>query len=140
MALGAAEVSGEKGLDQFQSEGRPDHFSAQTKYIHVVIFDALVSGENIMDEPGTNTGNFVHGDGRSHAAAAERHSTLNVSRGDGPGQGDNEVGVVIFGVQLVCAEVHDFVPRATQRFRHLLFQGEASVVPGDSHTHHDFSF
>jgi hypothetical protein len=63
-----------------------------------------------MDEPGTHAANFVRGDGRSHAAATERHSAFNLSRGDGPGQGDDEVGVVVSGVQLVCAEVHDLVP------------------------------
>ena len=139
MALGAAEVSGQKGLDQFPGERRPDHFSTQTKDIHVVIFDALMGGEDIMDEPGTHAGNLVRGDGRSHAAAAERHSAFNLPRGDGPGQGDDEVGVVISGVQLVCAEVHDLVPRATQRLRHLPFQGKPSMVRGDSHAHHGFS-
>jgi hypothetical protein len=62
-------VSGQKGLDQFPGEPRPDHFSAQTEDIHVVIFDALMSGENIMNEPGTHTRNFVRSDGRTHAAA-----------------------------------------------------------------------
>jgi len=70
VAYGTTEVSGQKGLDQFPGKRRPDHFSAQTKDIHVVIFDALVGGENIMDEPGTHTGNFVRCDGCSHAAAA----------------------------------------------------------------------
>jgi hypothetical protein len=62
-------VSGQKGLDQFPGERRPDDFSAQTEDIHVVIFDALMSGENIMDEPGTHARNFVRCDGRTHAAA-----------------------------------------------------------------------
>ena len=113
MALGAAEVSGQKGLDQLPGECRPDHFSTQTKDIHVVIFDALMSGEDIMDEPGTHAGNLVRGDGRSHAAAAECHSAFNLPRGDGLCQGDDEVGVIISGVQFVCTEIHDLVPRAT---------------------------
>ena len=33
VALGAAEVSGEKSLDQFPGERRPDHFSTQTNNI-----------------------------------------------------------------------------------------------------------
>ena len=137
--MGAAEVSGQKGLDQFPGERRTDHFSTQTKDIHVVIFDALMGGENIMDEPSTHAGNFVRGDGCSHAAAAERDSALNLSSGYSPGQRDDEVGVVISGVQLVCAEVHDLVPRATQQLRHLPFQGKPSMVRGDSHAHHGFS-
>ena len=46
VAWSAAEVSGQKGLDQFPGERRPDHFPTQTKDIHVVIFDALMGMEN----------------------------------------------------------------------------------------------
>jgi hypothetical protein len=69
VAWRAAELRGQKGFDQFPSERRPDHFSAQTENIHIIIFDTLMSGENIMDEPGTHTRNFVRRDGRTHAAA-----------------------------------------------------------------------
>ena len=98
-----------------------------------------MGGENIVDEPGTRTGNFIRRDGRSHAAAAEGYSTVHLSGGDRPGEGDDEVGVVIFGVHLMCAEVHDLVSRATQRLRYLPFQGKASMVRCDSHAHHGFS-
>ena len=87
VALGTTEVSRQKSLDQFPGQRGPDHFSTQTKDIHVVIFDALMGGENIMDEPGPHTGNLVRGDGRSHAAAAERHSAFNLPRGHGPEPG-----------------------------------------------------
>ena len=72
VAWSAAEVSGQKGLDQFPGERRPDHFSTQTKDIDVVIFDVLVSGENIMDEPSTHTDLFAAMERRG---AAERDST-----------------------------------------------------------------
>src|SRR5208337_5125943 len=48
----------------------------------------------------------------------------------------DEVGVVISGVQFVCAEVHDLVPRPSQRLRHLPFQRKPSMVRGDSDAHH----
>jgi hypothetical protein len=139
VAWSAAEVSGQKGLDQFPGERRPDHSLTQAKNVHIVIFDALVGGENIMDKPGTHPGNFVRGDGCSDTAAADGHSTVHFSRGNGPGKGNDEVRVVVFGVQLVCAEVHDLIPRAAKLLRQLLFQGKPTMVRGDSHTHHDFS-
>jgi hypothetical protein len=77
MAWGAAESSVKKGFDQFPGEGRPDHFSAKTKDVHVVIFYSLMGGENIVDKGSAHTGNFVRGDGRSHAASTERHSPIN---------------------------------------------------------------
>ena len=65
MACGAAEVRAQKGLDQFQSQCGSNHLSAQTNDIHVVVFDALTGGEDVMDEPGPHAGDFVRGDGRS---------------------------------------------------------------------------
>jgi len=114
MAYGAAKARGQESLDQFQGKRRSDHLSAETKDVHVIIFDPLMGRENILDKPGTRSGNFVRGNRRSKAAVAERNAALNLPRGDGLGQGDDEVWVVIPGVQLVCAVIHDFVPRATQ--------------------------
>ena len=110
VAWSAAEASDQKGLDQFPGKRRTDHFSAQTKHIHVVILYALMSRENIMDQPGTHAGDFIRGDGSPHTAAAKGHSAVHFARCYGPGKGNDEVGVVIFGVHLVCAKVHNFVP------------------------------
>jgi hypothetical protein len=112
VAWSAAETSSQKGFDQFPGECNPDYFPAETKDIHVVVFDTLMGGENIVDERGTHTGNLARGDGRSYTAAAERHPPLNFARRDGPRQRNDEVWVVISGVQSVRAEVHDFVRRA----------------------------
>ena len=112
MAWSAAESSVKKGFDQFPGERSPDHFSAETKDVHVVIFYTLMGRENIVDKCGAHTENFICGDGCSYTAAAERHSPLNFPRRDGPRQRNDEVGVVISGIQVVCAEVHDFVRRA----------------------------
>ena len=62
-----------------------------------------------MDERGTHAANFVRGDGRAHATATQRHSAFHLSRGDGFGQRDDEVRVVVSGVQWVGAEVDDLV-------------------------------
>lgn len=120
MAWSAAETSSQKGFDQFPSKCSPDHFPAETKDIHVVVFDTLMGGENIVDKRGTHTGNLVRGDGCPYTAAAERHCPLNFPRRDGPRQRNDEVGVVISGIQLVRAEVHDLESRTTQQLRDLL--------------------
>jgi hypothetical protein len=56
MAWGAAEVCGQKGLKQFQSQCGSNHLSAQTNYVHIVVFDALTGGEDVTDEPGPQLG------------------------------------------------------------------------------------
>ena len=71
MAWGAAKLSRQKNLDQFPGKRGPDHFSTETTDIHVVIFDALMGREDMLNEPGTYAVNLVCGNGRSHPAAAE---------------------------------------------------------------------
>ena len=62
-----------------------------------------------MDERGTHAANFVRGDGHAHATATQCHSAFHLFRGDGFGQRDDEVRVVVSGVQWVGAEVDDLV-------------------------------
>jgi hypothetical protein len=94
MAYGAAETSDQESLDQFQGKRRTDHLSSQTEDIHIVIFNALMGEENVMDKLGTYAGNFVRGNSRSNSATAERNAALNLPRGNGPGQGDDESAAI----------------------------------------------
>jgi hypothetical protein len=55
-------MSPQKNLDQLQRELRTNHFSAQTKDVHAVIFNALMGGENIMDEGRAHARQLVRGD------------------------------------------------------------------------------
>jgi hypothetical protein len=98
VAWSATEVSSQKCLDQLPGQGRSDNLSSQTKDIHVVVFDALAGGENILDKPCTHTENFVRSDGRTHAASADRDSTLNLPSNYSSRQWDDEFRVVICGV------------------------------------------
>jgi hypothetical protein len=84
MACGAAESSFQKRLDQFPRERRPDHLSAQTEDIHVVVFNALAGREHVMDEACAHTSNFVGADGCPHTAAEERNSAIDCASGYGP--------------------------------------------------------
>ena len=103
-------MSSQEGLDQLPGKRFPNHLSAETKDIYVVIFDALTSGEHIMDESCAHAGNLVRGDGDSDAATAERDSALNLTIGNSLGQRDDEVWVIIRRIQSVRTEVHDVVP------------------------------
>jgi hypothetical protein len=51
VAQSAAEASVQKCLDQFQGERSLNHFPTQSKDVLIVILDALMCGEHIMDEP-----------------------------------------------------------------------------------------
>jgi hypothetical protein len=128
VACGAAESSFQKRLDQLPGERGPDHLATQTKDIHIVVFNALVSGEHVMDEPCAHTGNFVGADGSPHATAAERHAATDCACGYGPGQRDYVIRVVVSGDGSNRTEVYDLMGSIAQQIRNLLFQNEPSMV------------
>ena len=109
MACRTAEVCGQEGLHQLPGERRTDDLSSQAKNIHIVVFHALASREDIMDEPGAHSGNLVGGNGCAHSTATQSDTALNVSRGNSLGKWDDEVRIVICGVQFTRAEVYDFI-------------------------------
>jgi hypothetical protein len=139
VALRAAEASFEKCLNQLPGQCWPYHLSAERKDIHVVVLNALVSGEDIMDEPSAYTSNFIGADGCAYAAAAEHDSTIHCARGYGPGQGNHVIRVIVSGAQLERSEVYDLMGSTAQQIRDLLFQSEPSMVRRNSYTHDVFS-
>ena len=68
------EMSSQK-LNDCPKVSHPDHFSTQTKDIHVVVLDALMGGEDVMDSAARTPANLFAAI-RSHAAAAEHHSAF----------------------------------------------------------------
>ena len=108
------EVCSQKGPDQLPGKSRSDHiFCIHANDIHIVMLNGIVGKKNIMDQPSSRTGDLVRGDGRSHPATTEHRSAINLSRSDGTGQRDDEIGVVVVRVQAVCPKVHDLIPQAT---------------------------
>ena len=84
-------------------------FPPPTKNIHIVVFNALVGREDIMDEPGADTVHFVSGNGCTNSAATQGYPALNLSRGNSPGKWHDVVRIVIRGIQLMSAEVDDVI-------------------------------
>jgi hypothetical protein len=111
----SAEAGGKKSLDELQRERRSDHLSAETKDIHVVVFDALTGRKHVMDQSGADPRDLIRGDRGSDAAAAQRHASLDLARRDSPRQGDDEIRVVIRRVQLIRTKVCDLMARLAQR-------------------------
>ena len=55
MARGLAESGGQESLHEIPGHFRADRTSAHAEDIHVIILDALLGGEMIVDETGANT-------------------------------------------------------------------------------------
>jgi len=58
-------------LDQLQGKRRANDLSAQAKNVQFIIFNALVRGEDIVNESGAYPGNFVCSDRGADCAAAK---------------------------------------------------------------------
>ena len=101
----------------------------------MIVLDALLRGEMIVDERRPDTGDLVGANRRANTAAADRHAALHLSSNDGLCERHDEVGIVVFGIQRVCAEIHDFVAGGPQTREELFLQTEAAVIGSDAHTH-----
>ena|ERR1700678_148355 len=82
MARSAAEVGMQECFNQFQREPSADHPSAETKRVHIIVFDALAGGKDIVNKAGTYTGDFADGDGCTDSTTAQRHGTIDPACGD----------------------------------------------------------
>ncbi len=135
MTLGAGELRGQERLDEFFGEEGADDASAQAENVHVVVFNALVSRESVMDQSCPDAGDLVGGNRGTHAAAANSDAAFDLPRGDGACQRYYEIRVIIRGVQFVSAEVRNLMSRLAQHRSQLLFELKSAVVCRKSDMH-----
>jgi hypothetical protein len=135
VAWGLAEAGGEEGLNEIPSDFGADCAPAHAEDIHVIVLHALFGGEVVVDEAGADAGDLVGADGGSDAAAADGDAAFAGPGGDGAGQGENKVWVVIVGVQALGAEVHEVVAGGEHSGHEFLFEGKSAVICGYSDTH-----
>ena len=102
MPVGLTELGVEKSLDEVPGDGRPDRPSAHAEDVEVIVLDALLRGEVVVDERRVDAGDLVGADRRANAAAADRHAALYVSRDDGLRERHDEVGIVVVAFK-ACA-------------------------------------
>jgi hypothetical protein len=62
VALGLTKLGRQERLDKVPCKEWPQSPSAQTNYVHVVVFDPLSGGEVIADQTGSNAWNLVGAD------------------------------------------------------------------------------
>ena len=98
-----------------QATAGSDGPAAHAEDVHVIVLDALLRREMVVDERRADARNLVGADRGADAAAADRHAALHLSRDHGLGERNDEVGIVVAGIQSVRAEVDDFMPAARRR-------------------------
>src|SRR4029450_9321409 len=129
------ELGGQEGIDQVPGDARAHRAAAHTEDVHVIVLDALLRREVVVDEPGPGARDLVRADRRAHAAAAHGHASMDCPRGDGLGQRYDEVGIVVLGVESLRTEVGYVVPGRAKPGHEILLERESAVICRNSHSH-----
>ncbi len=135
MAREVAEACGEKGSDEFDGEGCAHDPAAKAADVHVVIFNALTGRVYIADQAGSCARDFVGCDRCADATAAQSEPAFDITGGDGACHGDDEVRVVVVGVELVSAEIDDFKSMRLEPWQQCLFEIEPAMIGCDANAH-----
>ncbi len=99
MPVGLTELGAEERLDEIPGDGGPDRPSAHAEDVEVIVLDALLRGEVVVDERRADARDLVGADRRADTAAADRHAALDLSRNHGLGERHDEVGIVVVRIQ-----------------------------------------
>src|SRR5262249_17217866 len=133
--LGVAEVGGQERLDEVPSDGWSHGPAAHTKNVHMIVLDSLLGREVVVDDRRADAPHLVCTHRRADAAAADRYSTFHLLGDNGPGEGDDVVGVVIPLVQAMSAEIDDLMPRGAKLAEQFFLQTKTTVISGNANTH-----
>ena len=89
----------------------------------------------VVDQTGADALDLVGAHRRANAAAADREAAIHFPSSHGSGEWNDEVGIVVVVVQLVRAEVNDFMARRAELSSQLLLQTKSAVIGGNSYAH-----
>ena len=109
VTLFTRELGGQISRCDVGRQSDPDHPSPYTQHVHVVVLDALTDRVRIVADGRPDSPNFICGDGRTHATAADHDATIGFPTGDGSGNGQSKVRIVVTVIVFVGAEVVQLV-------------------------------
>src|SRR5215831_15239883 len=109
MAFSLAVLCRKVRLDKIPGYFRSYRPSTHAQNVHMIVLDPLPGREVIMDQPSTNSLYFGSADRCPYPAAADSNAPLDIACGNCLSERDNEIGIVVAGIQAVRAEVHDFM-------------------------------
>jgi hypothetical protein len=133
--LGSAKSGCQEGVNEVLGHSRTDDPAAHAHDVHVVVFHSLPGREVIVNQPRADARNFVGTHRGTDAAAADSHTPLHASGNNRPGQRDNEVGIVIAGINLESADVNQFMAGFAKMGDQFFLQRKSGVIRGNPHSH-----
>jgi hypothetical protein len=134
MALIAGKMTAEKGTDQFRHQRRPDDARTQAQNIHIIMFDTLVSGINIMANTGINPVDLIRRDAGSHPRTTYQDSAIGSPTHDFAPKLFSKIRIVN-GLGTVSAKIYRFVSGLLDSANHLILKWKTSMVTRNCYTH-----
>jgi hypothetical protein len=101
----------------------------------MVVLDPLPGGEVVFDQRGTDSRYLIGANRRPDAAAADGHPALDLSRRHSPGQGDDEVRIIVARIQGMGSEIDDLMPRRAKMSNQFFLQAKPTMVRSNSDAH-----
>src|SRR5260370_2937038 len=135
VAFFLGELGSQESIHQFSGDNKAHHPAADTEDVHIVVLDSLVSRVVVLNQPGADARNFVGTDRGPYPTAADRDAALHFPRSHSLGERDDEVGIVVAGIQAVCPHIDHLVPSLAKMGNQFFLQTKATVICGDSQAH-----
>src|SRR5215468_6917872 len=109
--------------------------AAHTDYVHVIVFDSLLCGEMIVDEPGASARHLVGTHRRANPTAANSHASIHLAGRNGMREKHHEVGIIVIRVQAIGSEVLHLVPSLIKFGHDFFFKRETTMIGSNSNPH-----
>src|SRR6266550_3552781 len=137
IALAAVEVGAEIGADEVRGERGADDFGAEAEHVHVVVLDALMRGVDVVTGRSADSRQLGGSDRGAHAGAADEDPPLGFAVPDHLADLARLVRIVDPLGGRVGAEINRLVAQCLELTENTIAQGYAAVVKGDCNPHQD---
>ena len=115
------EFGRQEGLHQVPGHRRSHGPASNADYVHVIVLDSLPGGEVVVNQGGADARNLIGADRGADAAAADCYPSFHLTGGYGPGKGDDEIGIVVAGVQTMGTEIYHLMACGLELGHQFLF-------------------
>ena len=89
----------------------------------------------VLDQPSPDPRNFVRTDRGADSAPADRHAALHFPTNDSLRERDDEVGIIVTGIQAVRPYIDYLMSRLPKACHHFFLQAKPTVISCDSYAH-----
>jgi hypothetical protein len=125
----------QKGIDQRFGQRDANDSGTHTKYVHVVVLDALSRRVGIVAHGGAYARDLVGSNRRTDSAATNDYAAVNFSGGYGTSYRRCEVREIVIGIVLKGPVIDRFMAQSGHVALDVIFKIKTGVVTADGDLH-----